>query len=68
MQDILDETVLDSIVDEGVVDKKTAADVAEAYSKGQTVTAEIVVKEMKHDEIAQNDKAAIEDKVTSVLG
>ncbi len=63
VQDILNENVSDSVVDE-----ETAKKVSEAKGKGQEVTAEIVVKEMNTEEIAQNDKAVIEDKVTSVLG
>lgn len=54
-----------------VVDETTAEKVSEALSKGQTVTAEIVVKEIKQEEITQIDKEVIEDiedKVTSVLG
>lgn len=66
VQDILNENVSESVVDE-----KTAENVSVAISKGQTVTAEIVVKEIKQEEIAQIDKEVIEDiedKVTSVLG
>lgn len=55
-------------VSNSVVDEETAKNVSEAYNNGQTVTAEIVVKEMKQEKIPQTDKAAIEDKVTSVLG
>lgn len=47
------------------VDEETAKKVSEAK---ETVTAEIVVKELNQEEIAQNDKAVIEDTVTSVLG
>lgn len=50
------------------VDEETAKRVSEAKVNNQTVTAEIVVKELNQEEIAQNDKAVIEDKVTSVLG
>ena len=53
---------------DSVVDKETAENVSKALDEGQTVTAEIVVKELNQEEIAQNDKAVIEDKVTSVLG
>lgn len=63
VQDILDKKVSDSVVDE-----KTVENVSKAISQGQEVTAEIVVKELNQEEIAQNDKAVIEDKVTSVLG
>lgn len=63
VQDILNENVSDSVIDE-----ETAKKVSEAKGKGQEVTAEIVVKEMNTEEIAQNDKAVIEDKVLSVLG
>lgn len=63
VQDILDKKVSDSVVDE-----QTVENVSAAIDNGQTVTAEIVVKEMKQEDIAQNDKAVIEDKVTSVLG
>lgn len=63
--------IMDIITGKGsdsVVDEETAANVSEAVMKGQAVTAEIVVAEVEQDEIAQNDKTAIEDKVTSVLG
>lgn len=55
-------------VSNSVVDEKTAEKVAEAINNGENVTAEIVVKEMKQEEISQNDKAVIEDKVTAELG
>lgn len=55
-------------VSKSVVDEQTAEKIAEAINSNKDVTAEIVVKEMKQEEISQNDKALIEDKVTSVLG
>ena len=55
-------------VSNSVVDEKTAEKVTEAINSGQTVTAEIIVKEVEQNEIAQNEQNAIEEKVTSVLG
>ena len=66
-QSVVEEIVAGTIAD-SVVDEETAKKVLEAKENNQTVTAEIVVKEMKQEEIAQNDKEVIEDKVTSVLG
>lgn len=56
------------MVSDSVVDEQTAEKVAEAINNNKEVTAEIVVKEVRQEKIAQNDKAVIEDKVTSVLG
>lgn len=55
-------------ISNSVVDEQTAEKVAEAINSNKDVTAEIVVKEIKQEEIAQNDKAVIEEKVTAELG
>ena len=55
-------------VSNSVVDEQTAKKVAESIKNDNDVTAKIVVKEMKQEEISQSDKAVIEDKVTSELG
>lgn len=55
-------------VSNSVVDEKTAEKVAEAINSNKEVTAEIVVKEMKQEEIAQVEQTAIEEKVTAELG
>ena len=69
-QSVVEEIVAGTIAD-SVVDEETAKKVLEAKENNQTVTAEIVVKEIKQEEIAQIDKEVIEDiedKVTSELG
>ena len=66
-QQVVADIVAGSVSD-AVVDEKTAEKVTEAINKGQTVTAEIVVKEVEQNEIAQIEQTAIEEKVTAELG
>lgn len=60
--------IVSGSVSDTVVDEKTAEKVTEAINKGQTVTAKLVVKEVERNEIAQNEKNAIEEKVSDELG
>lgn len=63
--------ILSGIASEEAVSAETATKVAEAINNGKSVQAEIVVKEMKTEEVEQitaTDKKAIEDKVATELG
>ena len=66
-QSVVEQIVAGTVAD-SVVDEKTAEKVTEAINKGQTVTAEIVVKEVEQNKIAQDKKNAIEEKVSDELG
>lgn len=66
-QNVVEEIIAGTVAD-SVVDEKTAEKVTEAINKGQTVTAEIVVKEVEQNKIAQDEKNAIEEKVSDELG
>ena len=66
-QNVVEEIIAGTVAD-SVVDEKTAEKVVEAVNSGKTVNAEIVVKEMKQEEIALDDKAVIKEKVTAELG
>lgn len=53
---------------DSIIDKETQEKLIEAAQNQETITAELVVKEMRQDEISSTDRAAIENKVDSVLG
>lgn len=66
-QSVVEQIVAGTVAD-SVVDEKTAEKVTEAMNNGKSVTSEIVVKEVEPNEIAQDEKNAIEEKVTAELG
>lgn len=53
---------------DSIIDKETQEKLMAAAQNQETITAELIVKEMREDEVSATDKAAIENKVDTVLG